>query len=1108
MRPPAIEKMGWYPTSTLVAELLKTYFKSAESGRLLDPCAGEGTAAAILASALNCQSWGAELSPSRAALAAEKMDRLFNAPWGSCHLTTESITLLFLNPPYSHDRLGDQKRLELEFLKSTTPKLARGGALVYIVPHPLLRDLDVATHLAGYYENLTVYRYPESGFNQVIVLGLKRQKFKMPSNEEIQQVQAWAEVEPPMLAVASEPMYRLLPASDKGAGGQPVRFTRIDWQPEEVVDASQRRGVMASKEWLDLLNPSRALGEFKQPVMPLKKGHIAMLMASGMMGTLRLNDEDGKPMLVKGRVVKITEKVEEKTSKDGKSTTEVFRDRFVSTVAILRQAGIEVIDQVEPLSKFMHRYGDQIGAHILSTYRPLYNFDPTAEETAILDTLGTKRKPLPGQEKPGLLTTQRHIAAGIARGIKKHGVGSVQGEMGVGKTAISTGVLDLLDAYPAIVLCPPHLVPKWIREIEETIPGAKAMELSRIGRNADDPGDVNDVRRFLELWSDGKLGKKAVAVIAHTSAKYGAGWEHAFVRKWFVDEEDRKPYEALSCPECGAPIQIDQPGGITITATSEDELGDKRRFCEAKVSGYELDEAGRLARDEQGLPVWGTRICGAPLFQFSGRRWAIAEYIAKHTMGAFKLLIADELHQFAAKASDRGIAFHQLVASTKYTLTLTGTFFGGRSTSIFWLLHRLKASVRKDFAFNDEKRWARLYGVLEVTRQKRRVTDDDDEDGFTGNRRYQNQAKEQPGISPAIVNRLLDTTVFLSLKDLGLALPHYAEEVVTLSMTDEQGGQYRSMAKKLRDLAIKNRRYLSSWLQWTLARPNSAFRDEVVEIDEVDRKGEFVRKRQLMELPAVVGDETMPKESWLVDFCRSERQQGRKVLIYVRQTGTRDIQDRILKILRDGGVRAEVLTSSVNPRKREEWIAKRVFGLDALVVNPKLVETGLDLIAFSSVVFAEIEYSLYTLWQAVRRVWRLGQTKPVKAIFSVYSDAMEARALALMGQKMKAAQLLYGDEVGGAIVPEEDGDILMKLAREALESADLPDLQSLFADEVVVSNSPLGCPTAPSVTLPVPDLPKVVSWADWMTQRGVAGNRQSAIRPRTKQSAQNQTSLF
>ena len=30
------------------------------------------------------------------------------------------------------------------------------------VPHPLLRDLDVASHLAGYYENIRIYRYPET----------------------------------------------------------------------------------------------------------------------------------------------------------------------------------------------------------------------------------------------------------------------------------------------------------------------------------------------------------------------------------------------------------------------------------------------------------------------------------------------------------------------------------------------------------------------------------------------------------------------------------------------------------------------------------------------------------------------------------------------------------------------------------------------------------------------------------------------------------------------------------------------------------------------------------------------------------------------------------
>ena len=653
----------------------------------------------------------------------------------------------------------------------------------------------------------------------MIVLALKRLKYKMPSAEEIGQVQAWADVEPPILVDVTEPLYPLLPASDKGAGGQPVRFTRLDWQPEEIVDATQKRGVLNTREWLDLLNPERAIGAFKQPVMPLKKGHIAMLMASGLIshlrsgagvGTLRMNDEDGKVMLIKGRVVKLTEKVEETESKDGKTVSEIFRDRFVSTVAILRQSGVEIIDKVEPLSQFMHKYGDQLGAHILSTYRPLYNFDPTPQETAILDRLGTSRKPLPGQDKPGLLPTQRHIAAGVARAIKKHSVSNVQGEMGCGKTTVGAATLELLDAYPAIVLCPPHLVPKWIREIEETIPGAKAVELARIGRNADDPGDVNDVRRFIDLYQEGKLGKKAVAVVAHTSAKYGAGWKHAaVVKRHILPDEHPEAIQALCCPKCGAPIQIKEAGGVTFTATSIEHLGEQRRFCEAEIPGYELDDDGRLARDEAGNPVWGKRICNEPLFQFTGRRWAIADYIARRARGIFKLLIADEVHEFKSKSSDRGIAFHQLVGATQYTLTLTGTFFGGRSTSIFWLLHRLNAGVRHDFGFNDEKRWARLYGVLEMTRQQKRDSDDDNEDGFTGNRRYQNRAREKPGISPAIVNRLLDTTVFLSLKDLGLSLPRYSEEVVTLTMGDEQGAQYRQMAQGLRDLAIKNRRYLS-----------------------------------------------------------------------------------------------------------------------------------------------------------------------------------------------------------------------------------------------------------------------------------------------------------
>ncbi len=251
-------------------------------------------------------------------------------------------------------------------------------------------------------------------------------------------------------------------------------------------------------------------------------------------------------------------------------------------------------------------------------------------------------------------------------------------------------------------------------------------------------------------------------------------------------------------------------------------------------------------------------------------------------------------------------------------------------------------------------------------------------------------------------------------------------------MAKEQAHSYHSVQSALWDKASKDRSYLSAWLQWSLARPNSAFRKEVV------------RELGNRVLPAVItGKEMLPKEQWLVDFCKAEAAQGRRVVVFVRQTGTRDIQPRLVEILTRAGLNAGHLPRSISPRKREAWIKAHPY--QVLVTNPRLVETGLDLVEYSSIVFFEIEYSLYTLWQAMRRVWRLGQKKPVKVVFAVYRETLEEQAMRLMGQKMRAAQLLYGDEVGGAIVPESGADsFLTELARSVLEEAELPDLKALF----------------------------------------------------------------
>ena len=52
-----------------------------------------------------------------------------------------------------------------------------------------------------------------------------------------------------------------------------------------------------------------------------------------------------------------------------------------------------------------------------------------------------------------------------------------------------------------------------------------------------------------------------------------------------------------------------------------------------------------------------------------------------------------------------------------------------------------------------------------------------------------------------------------------------------------------------------------------------------------------------------------------------------------------------------------------------------------MICHPRLVQTGLDLIDFPTLIWYETDYSVYVMRQASRRSWRIGQTRPVKVVF-------------------------------------------------------------------------------------------------------------------------------
>jgi hypothetical protein len=408
-------------------------------------------------------------------------------------------------------------------------------------------------------------------------------------------------------------------------------------------------------------------------------------------------------------------------------------------------------------------------------------------------------------------------------------------------------------------------------------------------------------------------------------------------------------------------------------------------------------------------------------------------------------------------------------------ITLTGTFFGGPASSIFWLLHRTQGAVRADFGFSEETRWVSRFGVLEHVFKY----DEDEYGAFSGKRRRRVSTKEKPGISPGIVRYTLPTTIFASIKDLGVALPSFQEEFVTFPLTRAMQADLKAVERFTWD-QLKEwwPHYTSAWLQWNLARPNSCFRREVIEGYQPD---------DTLECPPVVEDgELLPKEEWLVSTIKAELAAGRKVVVYVRQTGTRDIRSRLVQVLGQGGVGGViVLNPSVPPRKREAWLKRQ--NASVLITNPKLVETGLDLIEYATVVFFEVEYSLYTLWQACRRVWRLGQTRPVKAYYLAYEGTLEETAYTLIGCKVKASQLLYGDDVAGALVEDAgDASLVMALVEAIKQGEDLrlDAVTHIFADtRDVVTQSVMGSPVLRSPSV----------FEAWLAARGLTYEE---VRPR------------
>ena len=558
------------------------------------------------------------------------------------------------------------------------------------------------------------------------------------------------------------------------------------------------------------------------------------------------------------------------------------------------------------LGEFIDTYKEAIAQRVVESYPPLYR---PSENGGTLPRL--LRTPL---------GAQGDAIRGAALSLEAHRGTTVVGEMGTGKTFIGAAAAHMAGFRRVLVLCPPHLVPKWKREVEQTVPGARAAIVE----------SITDLERLRFSIGSGPL----FAVMSRERAKLSYRWEAAVIYRWATskgrlvrDEETGEPFRVPCCPDCTA--QITDKDGVPLT---DADLNRRRHVCS---------------------------YCGSPLWQAdkSGpKRYPLADYVKHHMRGFFDLLITDEVHEYKGRGSAQGIAAGVLADACGKSLSLSGTLMGGYSSTLFHLLYRFSPEIRTEFGRSEEGRWIERYGFVEHSIGK--PDDESMEDGRNSRRKkFRKVVRERPGLAPSALFHLVGNTAFLRLSDVASGLPDYTEQILLSSMDSEKDGTgfsqrsaydtvFEELRKELAEaLKSGSKRLLATYLQTLLAYPDGCTKGETV-FDP--RSGDII-----VQVPPLLEDRLYPKEQALIDLVAAERMEGRKVLVYVTHTGTRDITGRMDDILTRHGFRVAVMKAdAVAPNKREKWVADKVKqGIDVLICHPRLVQTGLDLIDFPTIVW-------------------------------------------------------------------------------------------------------------------------------------------------------------
>lgn len=618
-----------------------------------------------------------------------------------------------------------------------------------------------------------------------------------------------------------------------------------------------------------------------------------------------------------------------------------------------------------------------------------------------------------------LYTNQKNIINGLTRYLKKNKTGFLISEPGTGKTVMSISVANLYKLGKnknIFVLCPPHLNEKWFKDINILSPGSKIFVCNSV------EDYINNIEPEISKHLSNNFILINPKVIRHNYyIYYDVPYDkiklhkRLKINKYNLDKQSVSTYfrnytgQLVNC-------------NATFYMYYEDKIykgAHKQIKCPVLYTNLYLDNDKKFEK-EWNIPR--SVLYNQNIFELENlkeERYEAKNFVSldwylqrkgRHNVDFF---IIDEMHEFLSDSMQSQGA-QRIASCAKKVLGLTGTLFNGYTDNIFYAYRNFFPS--KIFKLEGKRTnvnkgiFKNKYGMIETQYVKYSGTTEEDLNTYSelktfGNNdlygydeesksmriAYFDRNKHVPGINPNIFTDLLgDNSIFMNMDDISSELPKLTETIISCNLDNKILDQYNTYIEEIKGLNIPSiAKYaainrLAAWVD-NPSRTNG----EYFNLDSCD----YNSNNKLEELVKI-----------------AKHHDNECVLIYTYFDETNMVNDKILRRLEEEGIKTNILPKSIKADKRIQWFEKqKEAGVRAVICNPSAVQTGLDLLDFTTIVFYELDSRFFTLRQASRRSYRLNQKNNVSIYYMYYKNTVQESLINYMAERIKAVKVLEGD---------------------------------------------------------------------------------------------------